>query len=437
VLLLPPSRAAQVAWFIFANADIPDGYLRVGQVQFFSHRLWPEAVTNRDFMAQFPDAEFPAELDEHALEMLTPSDGAEAHVYARVELTGPRAAGARSPWADGRPPGPWARELVSAIVEAATFRMGGSNWKLLSGTLIYAGQISDTSGTFGNWGGSFGFTDPAVYEANRRFVAPLREGTGEALESLETRFAELLAENDSTANDAVAEVRWYEATRWQNDPAQRVVLHVRAFERSLPRAGGERWHDAVKRYFREFWALDSFDNELFELAHASELIIRRHAFDQLDRLEHWLVRDGERFTIALGTFLRAAASIVALVPREYRLERRALRQVVKFAADPRATRARVELLEHRFDILLARALRQRNAVVHGLKTVDDVVASVDGFVARVAAYVVAQAVYGAGVGEDLVEALERGRERSRRVLWRLSEGHAPVDRVLYGVDDEM
>jgi hypothetical protein len=58
VLALPPDRTARVAWFIFANADIPDGYLRVGQVQFFSHRLWPEAVTDCDFMARFSDAEF-------------------------------------------------------------------------------------------------------------------------------------------------------------------------------------------------------------------------------------------------------------------------------------------------------------------------------------------------------------------------------------------
>ena len=74
----------------------------------------------------------------------------------------------------------------------------------------------------------------------------------------------------------------------------RVVLHVRAFERALPRTAGEHWNDAVKRYFREFWALDSFASALFEIAHASELIIRRHAFDELDRLEQWLVRDGER-----------------------------------------------------------------------------------------------------------------------------------------------
>jgi hypothetical protein len=249
VLSFPPTRTAQLAWFIFANADFPDGYLRVGQVQFFSHRLWPEAVTSESFMAQFPDAEFPAELDEDALELIKPGDAAEAHVYARVEMVGPRAQGARNPWVHGRPPGEWARELVSSIVEAATFRIGGSSWKLLSGTLVYGGQVSDASGTFGNWGESFGFGDPDVLEENRRFTPPLYEGTGEALESLEPHFAELVAEGNAAAEDAVAEVRWYEATRRQRDPAQRVVFHVRAFERALPRTVNERWNERRQASF--------------------------------------------------------------------------------------------------------------------------------------------------------------------------------------------
>lgn len=74
-------------------------------MQFFSDRLWPEAVTSREFMARIPEAEFPTELDEHALKQIKPNDDAEHHVYARVELTGPRAQDTRNPWAHGRPVG--------------------------------------------------------------------------------------------------------------------------------------------------------------------------------------------------------------------------------------------------------------------------------------------------------------------------------------------
>ncbi len=52
------------------------------------------------------------------------------------------------------------------------------------------------------------YVDPAVLEENRRRLLPLHEGTGEALESLETRFAELLAEGDAVTEDAVGEVKW-------------------------------------------------------------------------------------------------------------------------------------------------------------------------------------------------------------------------------------
>ena len=67
------------------------------------------------------------------------------------------------------------------------------------------------------------------------------------------------------------EVRWLEAARQQPDPAQRIVLHVRAFERALPTPGSERWNDAVKRYFREHWAIDRFEREIFNLASQADL----------------------------------------------------------------------------------------------------------------------------------------------------------------------
>jgi hypothetical protein len=49
-LLREVDRTAQVAWFIFSDADVDPGVLRVGQIQFFSHRYWPEVVTNAQAM---------------------------------------------------------------------------------------------------------------------------------------------------------------------------------------------------------------------------------------------------------------------------------------------------------------------------------------------------------------------------------------------------
>ena len=434
-LSIPPRESAEVAWFVFADADLPDTYLRIGQVQFFSHRLWPEAVTSREFFANRPESEFPAELDEHALRLLEPSEGAEAYVYARVELRGPRATGERNPWAHARPPKAWARELVLGIVDAGTFRVGGTTWKLLSDVTVYHGTISDDSGEYGNWSFGVGYDDLDLREFDRRARSPIREGTGEALSELNPRFAELLSEGDSAAHDSLATVRWYEAARSQQDSAQRVVLYVRVFERVLPTSETLRWSDACKRFLREFWSLEEFDNTIFRLAHAADFELRHLRREELGGLEQWLVSGGEHFSINLGTFMRTAANIGPLLPSTSRLTRRGVRQVAKWAANPIGTREELARVEQRFDALLARALRQRNSVVHGLETVPEVVSSVEPFVARLGGFVVAQAVHGAAIGEDPVEALERGRVRSRRILWRLDQGEQPVERVLYSAEN--
>lgn len=232
LLSYPTRTSAKVAWFIFSDADIKGDYLRVGQVQFFSHRLWPECVVKANFMDRYgADVEFPAELDEVALEALTPSDTSEAHVYARVELSGPRAEPDRNPFAHFKPPQAWARDLVAGIVDAGTFQIGGTSWRLLDGVMVYHGLLGDHSGE--GWAGTAAFGEPE--QSNWRPPPnPLRELTGKALDELPRGFAELLAEGNAKARDALAEVHWFEAARSQGDLAQRLVLFVRGFELALP-----------------------------------------------------------------------------------------------------------------------------------------------------------------------------------------------------------
>ena len=150
----PPSRTARAAWFAFADAHVPRGYVRLGQVQFFSHEIWPDLVRDESALLKtYPEAEYPRELDDRMTSYMSgvkpgaaqdaPEEeqreaaAAEHRVFARVELTGPRASGAQNPWAHGRPPDKWARDLVVGLVEAASFRWGGSQWKLLEGAVAY------------------------------------------------------------------------------------------------------------------------------------------------------------------------------------------------------------------------------------------------------------------------------------------------------------
>jgi hypothetical protein len=426
-----PTSTAKVAWFVFADADLADakGYLRIGQIQFFSGRLWPAGVTSRDFMAAFPESDFPAELDDDALESwFQVQDSSEFHVYARVELDGPRADPSRTPQAHRRAAGEWARNLVASVVEAGSFRIGGSHWRLLAGEALFHAP--------GGWSGSGDFQDPRIYEEIQRFEHPLTERTGDALEELDPRVADLIAEGDRTATTAVEEARWFEAARAQGDPAQRLVLHVRAFERALPVTGDFHWNDAVSRYLRDFWAVEAFGDDVFRLAQRARRQLRRSAPEDLDKLEQWFVDEARNgFNLFPGAFMRVADDAHRLLPRDLRLERREVRQLAGWAARTEEAARRIEQWQGRFSTLLNRALRQRNATVHGVTTVPEVVASVDFFIARIAALVVAEAIHSAGQGTDLVQGLERGRVRSRRMLWRLREADGTADQILFSPED--
>jgi hypothetical protein len=84
--------------------------------------------------------------------------------------------------------------------------------------------------------------------------------------------------------------------------------------------------------------------------------------------------------------------------------------------------------------LLGRARRQRNAIVHGIRTNPDVVATVDRFVARLAASVEAQNIYSAAIAEGRDAALQRGRQARLETLQHLKDGDPPTSDILYPPD---
>jgi hypothetical protein len=424
----PTERTAKAAWFIFGYADVPDGHLRIGQVQFFSSRLWPDAVRDRQFVERFPDAEYPDEITDDVIEQwlkVDPDFVPPKFVWARVELQGPRAKGANNPWAHSVPPLQWARAYVQALVQAATFRQGGSSWRLLEGEALYHDH--------GGWSGSWPFHDPDLFNPERDARDPLHEGTGEALEELAPDFALRLAEGAPDAQAAAREVSWHLAVERQDDPAQRLALFVRGFELSLPIIGEERWHGAVSRYFRDFWALHRLADDLVPLASASERMLRWTGQNELlKQLPQFIEHNGPAFTVHLEALVEAAPLLLANAPQGRREEKRALRRVVKWAGDRKVAFAEVDARRQQFHILLARATRQRNAVVHGVETVSAVVATAEPFIAWLAATVVATAVAEASTGTPVHEALERGRMIAARRLWRLQHDAGPVGSILFG-----
>jgi hypothetical protein len=424
----PVDRSAKVAWFAFGYADLPDGYLRIGQVQFFSSRLWPEAVRSREFISGFADAEYPEEITDHVVGhelKIDPDFTPPKLVYARVELQSPRATGEKNPWAHAQPPFIWAREYVHSLVQAATFRQGGSTWRLLDGGAMYHEH--------GSWSGSWPIHDPERFNPERDARDPLREGTGEALEELPTGFADRLAEGAIDAKAAAREVHWHLAVARQDDPAQRIALFVRGFELALPIIGDERWHGAVKRYFRDFWALHRVADELLQLALDTERSFSwTGQHDVLKELPAFIEHQGQRFTVSVEAFVNAAPQLLERLPPVQRDVKRRLRRVSNWASDAKLAFEQVDAKRQQFDILLKRAIRQRNAVVHGVETVPAVVATTEPFLASLAATIVATAVDEASTGSRMHDALERGRIIEARRLWRLRNNSGTVASSLFG-----
>lgn len=257
----------------------------------------------------------------------------------------------------------------------------------------------------------------------------------------ELRYASLMLASSSAsrgraeAKKAVQEVSWFESAEEQSDAGQRLVLRVRAFERGLPTTASWHWNEAVKYYGRESWALEELNNHLFYLGYDTHRELRFQQAD-LSGIEEWMTHDDDGFTIMLGAFLRVIQQVLPLLGTNDRtvLLRRRLREVAGWENDPAAVFSHLERLAQHFDILLARALRQRNGIVHGLDGHEEVVLSVDDFVSRLAASYVGQAVYGAATDEDLVKALANSRDDSRRAFHRLENGCRPVSRILYRRD---
>jgi hypothetical protein len=423
----PVERSADVAWFVFGYADLPGGYLRVGQVQFFSSRLWPDAVRSREFIGRIPDAEFPEELTNHAVEhtlKIDPDLAPPKLVYARVELQGERAAGMRNPWAHNEPPFEWARKHVESLVQASTFRQGGSTWRLLEGGVVHHDH--------GGWSGNYPIHDPERFKPERDARDPLREGTGEALEETPVGFAERLAEGHVDASAAAREVRWHLAVEGQDDPAQRLALFIRGFELALPIIREERWHGAVKRYFRNFWALHSLATDVMRLASDTEMTFNWAGLsDVLSEVPPFIDHEGLRFTVHLQQFVDAAPILLERFPRAQPIVKRRLRRLVKWSADSKLALNELDRGRQQFDLLLKRATRQRNAVVHGVETVPAVVATAEPFVRGLAASVVATAIEQASAGEPMHDALERGRIIEARRFWRLENEPGSISEILF------
>ena len=108
------------------------------------------------------------------------------------------------------------------------------------------------------------------------------------------------------------------------------------------------------------------------------------------------------------------------------MDHRIVREVTAVLRSPEQALKRLRLLGKRFDRLLARAERQRNALAHGTGTTETVLRAVDSFVAVLAQYVAQEAVRQATTGKEPLIEFERQRIEAIEQEARLEVGDSPL-----------
>jgi hypothetical protein len=249
-IMSPPVDDTVVVWLIFANAVL-NNPCRVGPVQFFNGETPRRELMTGSPALAFDGFEQARELTAQALDLLTPVRVRE-HVLARVELTGPRAL-TPSAAIRGSNVTDWARSFVSDVISAATFRFGGSRWRLLDGAIGFTKS--------GTWYGS-GFHDPRERVAAHEWSKQSTDPTPAALAEMGASVLRDLAEHRPPAYHAVEEARWHHGATATADIAQRVALRIRGFERMPPAAPSQTWQDTLFSYLSGDWAMDNVGQRL-------------------------------------------------------------------------------------------------------------------------------------------------------------------------------
>jgi hypothetical protein len=402
-----PPHGEMIGWVCFADAWVPEGYLDAGGVEFYSDQVWPDGI--RQGWPQNAPLHDEFEDEWHKLFFRTLPDS--PFVLAAVQLDHGPIAGAVDR----------TRAIAQQLVRAARPH---SMWKLVPGAAIYV--RGDDAGWFGLPFDRHDRPDPPS-------GAPQYEPTGRELEALEPALAKAVIEGTPSAHAAVRDAEWSEAVAELPDARQRLALGLRLVERCLPSPAGDRWTASVSRYLKEWW----IDHETREL-------IGDVAVSSADLLDaprgiggtsnSWRERltpssGGLSFVIRLDETLRATEELLEALPTGS-MQHRQVAELASHSASAESWLKFVSATGHAFDLLLARAARQRNAIVHGADSVDNVIETVSDFAALLQSMLVHDQIAAFGAGESLLARLEGRRMSLENKRVRLSAGEPLIDSIL-------
>lgn len=403
-----PTAQDSVVWLVFGGAYLGNLYLHRGAVQFFSGDLPIDAIRDGCPALDRPGFERPLELEDPMAEPFFTPLPEPPFVLARIDVDARHFADVAS----------YARDLVSGLVELAH---RDSRWRLFDGEAIY---------TAGQWWGTLGFSDPRNAED---FDDPRSERTGQFIEDLDARLDDLLVNGDLQTMVALQQRRWELAVAAAKEPAQRVSLAMRTLEEALPSTNGV--FGGCERYLMDAWSMWTLGQQLRDAAYyGTGYALRPGATkDQAKLRQEILPSTGDlSFGFNPGVFLKRISEVLAGL-QELTMQHRMVDEAALWASTGEKMTTQLQWLDEHFRTLLKRAVRQRNAVMHGGETVPQVVSSCEPFIRELCAQLVSQAIGAAANSEELIDRLERSRNNWLRQRTAIAEnGSVPADIVFAG-----
>jgi hypothetical protein len=406
-----PQRSGIAVWLIIDNAALPDtALLALGPVWLFDGHSWPADCNIQSIIGNVTDGLPTPPGFEHwpdASEKLLKLPAARHRVFARVLLEDTTAANAR-----GR-----ARRVLQEMIDLSG---AGSGWSVREDSALWREH--------GGW--SFeGFQKTSEEDPRPQ---PGDDLTAINLQTFDADFVSRWVDGEDTVAEAVDDALWSVAVARAPTTAQRIMLAIRAVERTLGAARAEAedtWAAAASRYLRAPWVKETLNIELRESAFVAfnhiELGggapgLQARLLDLITTTQTW-----REFMCAYAPMTVEAQGVLP----EGSLEHRVVREAAAVLNDPVAAQRTLRHLGVRFDRLLDRAERQRNALVHGTGTTDAALTAVDHFVVVLAELVAHEAMSNARTRAEPLAGLERARVQAldRDALLELNE--SPVDAV--------
>jgi hypothetical protein len=405
ILRAEPQRNDAVVWLAYANAAIEPLYLTKGPLEFYDGRIWSAAFAGN--WPGNPTWTQPPELADPDAEMFFRGMPDSDFVVVRVALADALAAEA----ADR------ARELAAAALALTGWE---HEWVLLRGEPTYTTH----------WFGSTGFLDPRLLPSTSN---PLLDPVSSQLATVDEDLLDRLVNDEPAAKELTDDVRWRRDASAAPSRDHRVALYVTLIERIVPAASpkGAQWHEIAGYYLRTLLALDDLSERVRDAGETS--VHRRISGAARDTfayaseiVEH---RGRNAFTVHADRVLAHIDDLIAYAEPET-MEARMLAEVKERMADGPSALAWFVECEVRFERLLGRARRQRNAITHGTRTVPEVVASIEPFLDRIAGRLIGALHASVAEHAQLATQLERYRAIWQKRKAALGAGGDPATELL-------